>query len=130
MNIFRGKLTRLMAGWVGYWVVLGGMALRRPLGHILDWIFTPPASGSGASASAGYSNGSVTLELLQNGESLWKGSATLLEFSAWVALPPVLMLWWFMRTRTRREAQPLGVLGAGNGPMEPVREREDVGVER
>lgn len=130
MNIFRGKLTRLMAGWVGYWAVLGGIALRHPLGHVFRWIFTPPATGSGASASAGYSDGSVTLTLLENGESLWKGSATLLELGAWVALPPVLMLWWFMHFRARRAAQPLGVLGEGTGPMEPAQKREDVRVER
>lgn len=117
MGIFRGRPSRLLAAWAGYWVLLAGAALWKPLALIASWWGLPAGAGT-ATVSGGYKEGRLGAEILRNSETVWSGSVSLTLFAIAVAAPPLLMLWSYLREAPASRAP--AALGEGTIPMEPM----------
>lgn len=97
---FKRKLDAwaLLAGWFGYWTVLGASTLLTPL-RTLWRVTRPPSTGNNASMSFGSDGVGGTISA--QGSEVWSGHVSLLGLFLWVAGPPLLMwaVWLFARTR-------------------------------
>lgn len=125
---------QLMAGWFGYWTLLGVVTLWRPLS--VAWqVSRPDAKGS---ISASFDNTTLNLKMVQESTTVWSASTSLTEMLLWLSVPPLLMWLGWVALRPRRVGDPaLGLvtpapaLGAAQQPVETFgakRERTPVPI--
>lgn len=125
---------QLMAGWLGYWVLLGATTLWRPI--MTGWRVSRPAAKG--SISAAFDNSTLTIKMLQESTEVWAASISITAIFLWLSVPPLFMWLCWVALRPRRVTDPaLGLvtpapaLGAAQQPAEtysPKRERTPVPI--
>ena len=125
---------QLLAGWLGYWVVLGATTLWRPI--MVGWrVSRPDAHGS---ISAAFDKSTLTIKMLEESTTVWTTSTSMTTIFLWLSVPPLLMWLGWVALRPRRALDPaLGLvtpapaLEAAQQPVEtfsPKRERTPVPI--
>lgn len=97
LSFRRWRPRHLLLAWSGYWLALALVTLGAPLLAIWRMSRRP---GSHGSVAAGFENAIGTLSIVEDGASVWSGSASLPTMTLWLVGPPLLLwLLWLMRSR-------------------------------
>ena len=92
------SIRPLVGSWIAYWLVIAAVKLG-PAAFAM-WRATRGPGGS-ARVDASYSDGLITLDVLDQGVKTFTGAASLLEVGAWIAGPPLLA--WAVWAISRRK---------------------------
>jgi hypothetical protein len=98
LSLRRWKPTQLLLSWAAYWAGLVGATLSPAIAA--TWRATHLPDGHG-SVSAGFNNGTLTYEVIEDGVKTWVGATSLTTAALWVVGPPLLLwlVWLIVRER-------------------------------
>lgn len=98
LSLRRWKPGQLLLGWGAYWVGLIGVTLGPAIRA--SWHATRLPEGHG-SINAGFNNGTVNFEVIEEGVKTWAGTAPFSTVLLWIVGPPLLLwlVWLIVRER-------------------------------
>jgi len=97
LSLTKWRPWHLLGAWGAYWLGLATVTLG-PAILAIARVTAPNAHGS---MTASMADGTLKLEVMENGATAWSGSASLWSIVAWIAVPPLLLwlLWNLQRPR-------------------------------
>lgn len=115
-SLRRWRPIHLLGSWVAYWVVLAAVTLSPAIGATRRLASAPENRGR---VTFGFGDGQFELKVVEAGETLFNGHASLLETTLLVAGPPLLLWIFWMLTRPKRGEQAFTEPAAlGEGPWQ------------
>jgi hypothetical protein len=88
---------KLVAAWFGYWIVLALVGLGPAV--VAIWRATHAGPGQG-NVSLNFGNGGFRLSVAISGTEIWAGSISLIALALWIAVPPLVLWFAWLKQRT------------------------------
>lgn len=122
-SLRRWRPIHLLGSWVVYWIALATVALTPAVGAVRRLASSPENRGT---VDFGYDDGQLHLKVVESGETLYTGHASLLTTTLLIAGPPLLLWLVWLLTRPKRGAAEAAERAAlGEGPWQGVPEDAD-----
>src|SRR5689334_1441894 len=95
----RWRPSTLLASWIIYWIVLGGITLAPAIAAI--WKATHAPDGKG-NVSVSFANGLLSLVVNVNGQGIYAGAVRFITLALIAGGPPLLLYVLWLTQRPRR----------------------------
>lgn len=97
-SLSRWRPYQLLGAWAAYWLLL----LIAALGPAVPAILRATREGAHGEINASVGNTVLTFTVKEAGQLTWSGSVHLLTAALWIAVPPLVL--WFLWLRARGSA--------------------------
>jgi hypothetical protein len=111
------SVFRLLAGWLGWWVILAAWKL----GPAIPALLRVSQEGAKGSANVSFGDGGFSATISEGTTIAWEGHISFIKLVLLVGLPPLVL--WVVWLRTGRRPDAPDLIGEGAAEASPGSDR-------